>query len=499
MKKFLLTLVLALASSAFGVTCPSGSVVTPNLSLCEPPHGTANWDQYYNLNWDAIDAHAAAGAVWGGITGTLSNQTDLQTALNAKATSATTLSGYGITDGVSTSRTINGKALSGNITLGLASADFANQGTTSTVLIGNAAGNPSFGSVTSAMVDSSIALTSGTLAQFASTTSAQLFGIISDETGGAGVLVGSASPTFTGTASFGSIALGAANTILFSTRVGIAAPATGVINLSQTNFTSSLTRLDLGCNTTSCPAFAVTTTAISVVLGDGTAGGTFAAVLTGSTGLPISTGVSGLGTGVATFLATPSSANLASALTDETGTSLAVFNTSPLLVTPKITEIKDGNGNVFLLSTATASAVDSLTITNAAAANPATVALTTSGTDSNINLNLVSKGTGIVKVNGTAATVTIASGTSALATGAITSATCATVVTTTATGTATTDDIIADFNADPTAVTGYTPSASGMLTIIKYPTTNNVNFKVCNNTSGSITPGAITLNWRVVR
>jgi hypothetical protein len=38
-----------------------------------------------------------------------------------------------------------------------------------------------------------------------------------------------------------------------------------------------------------------------------------------------------------------------------------------------------------------------------------------------------------------------------------------------------------------------------MLTIIAYPTANNVNFKVCNNTSGSVTPGAITLNWRVTR
>lgn len=93
----------------------------------------------------------------------------------------------------------------------------------------------------------------------------------------------------------------------------------------------------------------------------------------------------------------------------------------------------------------------------------------------------------------------IASGTAALGTSAISSATCATVVTSSATGTATTDNIIADFNADPTAVTGYAPSASGMLTIVKYPTTNNVNFKVCNNTASSITPGAITLNWHVLR
>jgi hypothetical protein len=51
--------------------------------------------------------------------------------------------------------------------------------------------------------------------------------------------------------------------------------------------------------------------------------------LTNATGLPISTGVSGLGTNVATFLATPTSANLAAALTDETGTGANVFATLP--------------------------------------------------------------------------------------------------------------------------------------------------------------------------
>ncbi len=56
--------------------------------------------------------------------------------------------------------------------------------------------------------------------------------------------------------------------------------------------------------------------------------------MTNVTGLPISTGVSGLGTNVATFLATPSSANLIAAMTDETGTGANVFATSPTLVTP---------------------------------------------------------------------------------------------------------------------------------------------------------------------
>ena len=56
--------------------------------------------------------------------------------------------------------------------------------------------------------------------------------------------------------------------------------------------------------------------------------------LTNTTGLPIATGVSGLATGVATFLGTPSSANLASAVTNETGSGALVFGTSPTLVTP---------------------------------------------------------------------------------------------------------------------------------------------------------------------
>lgn len=115
--------------------------------------------------------------------------------------------------------------------------------------------------------------------------------------------------------------------------------------------------------------------------------------------------------------------------------------------------------------------------------------------------NCVQASTGglLTTTAGPCATGTIASGTSALGTSAIASGACATVVTTTATGTATTDVIGWGFNGDPTAVTGYVPSTSGMLTIISYPTSGNVNFKVCNNTSASITPGAITLNWRVAR
>ena len=77
--------------------------------------------------------------------------------------------------------------------------------------------------------------------------------------------------------------------------------------------------------------FNTSPTLITPILGTPTSG-----TLTNCTDLPISTGVSGLAANVATFLATPSSANLAAALTDETGTGANVFANTPTLVTPVI-------------------------------------------------------------------------------------------------------------------------------------------------------------------
>jgi len=101
---------------------------------------------------------------------------------------------------------------------------------------------------------------------------------------------------------------------------------------------------------------------------------------------------------------------------------------------------------------------------------------------------------------GVTLTQTVASGTVSLGTTAVSANSCSSAITATATGTATTDAIIATANADPSGVTGYSPSSSGAFFIWAYPTSGTVNFKLCNNTSSSITPGsAVTLNWRVVR
>ena len=106
-----------------------------------------------------------------------------------------------------------------------------------------------------------------------------------------------------------------------------------------------VTTIDFGStgltpNTATSGAVTVAGTLAIANGGTGTTSTTFANLTTNVTGtLPVAnggTGITSLGAGIATFLGTPSSANLAAAVTDETGSGSLVFATSPTLVTPAL-------------------------------------------------------------------------------------------------------------------------------------------------------------------
>jgi len=171
-----------------------------------------------------------------------------------------------------------------------------------------------------------------------------------------------------------------------------------------------------------------------------------------------------------------------------TGTGSVVLATSPTLVTPT-------------LGVATATSINKVSIS--APATSATLSIA-DGKTLTQNTTLTYSGTDGSSVNfGAGGTVsyTVAIGTVALGTGAIGPGACAAAVTVSTAGILTTDIVMASFNGDPTGTTGYIPSTNGMLTIIAYPAAGGgaASFKVCNNTAASITPGAITLNYRVTR
>lgn len=78
----------------------------------------------------------------------------------------------------------------------------------------------------------------------------------------------------------------------------------------------------------------------------------------------------------------------------ETVTGAKTFTTLLL----KVADIADANGNISIAATATSSAVDYLTVVNAATANPAYVQVNATGSDSNVGIELRPKGTGKIRI-----------------------------------------------------------------------------------------------------
>lgn len=179
------------------------------------------------------------------------------------------------------------------------------------------------------------------------------YAVINDTTGGFGVSVVGVGPTTGITIANGERALIAWNGTDF-VKVSSSVPD-GVTSVAVSGGTTGLTTSGGPITSTGTITLAGTLavanggTGVTTSTGTGgvvlsnsptlvtpTLGTPASATLTNATGLPIATGVSGLGTGVATFLATPSSANLAAAVTGETGSGALVFATSPALTTPDL-------------------------------------------------------------------------------------------------------------------------------------------------------------------
>jgi len=85
----------------------------------------------------------------------------------------------------------------------------------------------------------------------------------------------------------------------------------------------------------------------------------------------------------------------ATGATGTTSTNL-VFSTSPTITTPNIGQINDTNGNPYIISSPQVSSVNQLTIANATTGSGPSISAT--GTDTNIPLTLVAKGSGSVRL-----------------------------------------------------------------------------------------------------
>ena len=300
-------------------------------------YGNVTTDSYANLRVGNISIEGAAALGSLSITGGID-------AANLTLSGDLAVNGGDITTTETTFNLVNANATTVN---------FAGEATLLTV--GSSLGVANIQSATTNLLGN--ATVNGTLSVVGHVT---LEGVTSTGATGTGNLVFSDSPTLTtpniGTPSFANLT----NATDLPISTGVSGLATGVADFLVTPTSSNLLAVVTDETGTGNLVFSDSPTLTTPNIGTPSF-----ANLTNATDLPISTGVSGLATGVADFLVTPTSSNLISAITDETGTGNLVFSTSPTLETSVVT-----TSTSFDLLNATATTVnfagDATTLTIAA-------------------------------------------------------------------------------------------------------------------------------------
>jgi hypothetical protein len=188
------------------------------------------------------------------------------------------------------------------------------------------------------------------------------------------------------------LSVNASDVLVYNSEPVLASAASGIQTFLTTPSSANLLAAVTDETGSGALVFATSPTLVTPILGTPTSG-----TLTNCT-LPVG-GITGLGSGIATFLATPSSANLLAAVTDETGSGSLVFGTAPTLSTPAL------SGPTFSTSATVTAGTNAqgqgaltsdINVVTTTAANPSGVTLPTATTGRRISV--INRGTNPINV-----------------------------------------------------------------------------------------------------